>query len=115
MAYTAHVILPLLFLVQAAAPPPVEEIVAKTVDTMERHPEHMICRVSSERQILDGDGNVDEDERAEIEETRTRDDVEWKTVRKWKNGKEITAEVRHDEERKRQEALKNPKPKQKKD
>jgi hypothetical protein len=116
MAYTAQVILPLLYLVQTAPPaPPVEEIVAKAVDAMERHPEHMVCRVSSERQILDGDGNVDEDERAEIEETRTRDEVEWKTIRKWKNGKEITADVRKEEERKRQEAAKNPKPKKKDD
>jgi hypothetical protein len=93
----------LLLLLQAPAPPTVEEIVAKAVDVMERHPERLICRVSSERQILDGDGNVDDDEKTEIEETRTHSDVEWKTVRKWKNGREITAEVRRDEERKQRE------------
>ena len=92
-----------LLLLQSPAPPTVEQIVAKAVDTMERHPERLICRVSSERQILDGDGNVDDDEKTEIEETRTGADVEWKTVRKWKNGREITAEVRRDEERKQRE------------
>jgi hypothetical protein len=93
----------LLLLLQTTPPPTVEEIVAKAVDAMEKHPERLICRVSSERQILDGDGNVDDDEKTEIEETRTKADVEWKTVRKWKNGREITAEVRRDEERKQHE------------
>src|SRR5262245_32632951 len=109
MAYTGEVIFPLLVLLQvtpaapAAAPLPIEQIVQRTVDVMERHPERLVCRVSSERQILDGDGNVEEDERAEIEETRANHDVEWKTVRKWKNGREITEETRRDEERKKRE------------
>ena len=101
----------LLLVLQAAPPPTVEDIVRKAVDVMERHPERLICRVSSERQILDGDGNVDDDEKTEIEETRTHDDVEWKTMRKWKNGREITAEVRRDEERKQREQKPGPKPK----
>ena len=120
IAYTGLVIL-LLLLLQAAPPPTaaplptVEEIVKKAVDAMERHPEHLICRVSSDRQILDSDGNVDDSEQTEIEETRTKNDVEWKTMRKWKNGREITAEVRRDEERKQREQAGKPKPPKKDD
>jgi hypothetical protein len=110
------VILPLLLLLRTqapptSAPPPVDEIVRRTVESMEKHPEKLTCQVTSQRQILDGDGNVDDDERSEVEETRTDGDVEWRTIRKWKNGKEITADVQRDEERKRREQQGKPKAK----
>src|SRR5438105_2991352 len=81
------------------APLSAADIVRRTIDVMEQKPTQLICRVVSERAITDGDGNVSEHERAEIEETRSGDRIHWKVMRKWKNGRDVTAQALAEERR----------------
>jgi len=78
----------------------VEQIVERTIAVMDRKPEHLLCRVLSERRVLDGDGKVDDDERSEVEETRHGDHIDWKIVQKWKNGRDVTAQALAEQRRK---------------
>ena len=52
------------------APLPVDEIVRRTVEVMEQKPAQLVCRVVSDRRILDGGGKVDDHEQSEIQQTR---------------------------------------------
>jgi hypothetical protein len=96
----------------AAAPSALslDEIVRRTIAGMERHPDRLICRVASHKQVLDGKGRVDEDERAEIEETRSGDEIEWVPLRKWKNGRDVTGEMLAARRRDEEERLKKGEP-----
>ena len=87
------------------APPalPLDEVIRRTIEVMDRQPERMVCRVRSEKVVLDGDGKADEDERVDIEETREGPETSWKVVHKVKNGRDVTAQAQADERRKEDE------------
>jgi hypothetical protein len=74
-------------------PPPLDEIVERTVAVMDRQPPHMVCKLRAELDALDKKGSLEEHRETEFEETRRGERVESKVVRATVNGKDSTAEA----------------------
>jgi hypothetical protein len=95
----------LSFLWLALASLPLDEIVTKTVATMDRQPAHMVCHMHAEMDQLDKKGAVEEHRETEFEETRRGQNVDSKILRATTNGKDTTADAQaRAAERKQREA-----------
>jgi hypothetical protein len=82
---------------------PVEEIVRRTVDAMDRPAPHLVCTVRVHKQVFDGDGKPEEDERSDFQETRQGDRVDWNLERRVKDGRDVTAQAQAAGRRSREE------------
>jgi hypothetical protein len=96
---------------EEAAPPveePVEAIVRRAVAAMERHPPKWVCKIFTQAEMTDLQGNVEDVYLVEAEQTHEGKRTEDRIVRATKNGKDITAEA----QAKQKEALAKRKPKE---
>ena len=71
---------------------PVDEIVRRATTVMDREPAHMVCRLETEVLAFDKHGKLEDTVRIEQEETRQGSKTDQKTLRVFKNGKDVTAE-----------------------
>jgi hypothetical protein len=72
---------------------PLDDVVTRTVATMDRQPPNMVCHMRAEMDQLDRKGAVAEHRETEFEETRRGQTTEKKVLRATTNGKDTTAEA----------------------